>query len=391
MRRALTPLSAFLSVVLTTAAASLWQAQRVDADAHRLAPASRRTVVLYRAVPARVRAAHAHPSHRALACEACHGRLDSSAVSTPPAFAACEGCHVDAHAARSDSRDTGEQAGACRRCHLEQRAPFARLTPRARAPAAIRFDHEKHRGTPCRSCHHASAADTEAAYSLPQMAECIDCHRTRHRSTECGACHLTRPDGRLETTFADGSLIPTGPLLGMAHDRDWLVRHRWVGADQGSTCAQCHSERDCERCHDAPRPPRRVHPGDFLSLHPQQSRRAPATCASCHTVQRFCAECHARLGLALGSAPNVGATGRVHPSAAVWVRGGGHALAARRDLSSCASCHAESDCVACHGAVGVGGGISPHGPGFRAQCLDRRQQNDRACRACHGPRIPACP
>jgi hypothetical protein len=129
----------------------------------------------------------------------------------------------------------------------------------------------------------------------------------------------------------------------------------------------------------------RVHPGDYLTTHVAQARRDSPRCTSCHQVSRFCAECHARLGLSTMSAPDVRAVERYHPPNAVWVEGPAlHAREAQRSMNACASCHAEDDCVTCHGALGIGAGLSPHPPGFAAGCSALLDSNARACRTCHG-------
>jgi hypothetical protein len=128
----------------------------------------------------------------------------------------------------------------------------------------------------------------------------------------------------------------------------------------------------------------RVHPNDFLTLHGEISRRNLTRCTSCHTTQSFCTECHSRLGISPMSAPIVSARARFHPPADVWVRGPVlHGRAARRSMNDCVSCHAERDCVTCHGALGVGGGVSPHPPGFVDECRQFLEANARACRSCH--------
>ena len=65
----------------------------------------------------------------------------------------------------------------------------------------------------------------------------------------------------------------------------------------------------------------------------------------------------------------------------------GHGQAARQNLESCVSCHAERDCVSCHSATG-GRRYNPHGPGFDAERL--RRKNPEMCLACHRsmPRVP---
>jgi len=189
----------------------------------------------------------------------------------------------------------------------------------------------------------------------------------------------------MRTHFAEGDLLPPRWLFGMQHDRDWLVRHRWVGADHGDLCSACHEERDCSNCHDGRVRPPRVHPNDFLTTHPQLARRDSPRCTSCHAAQSFCLECHARIGVSPISAPDVRSASRFHPPPSVWIEGPvRHAIEARRSLMSCTSCHAERDCVVCHGALGVGGGVSPHPPGFAATCASALRTNARACAICHG-------
>lgn len=177
---------------------------------------------------------------------------------------------------------------------------------------------------------------------------------------------------------------PPSWLFGMRHDRDFLVRHRWIASDQGDACASCHAESECADCHDGRVRPNRVHPNDYLTVHPQMARREDPRCTSCHNAQTFCGECHARLGIAQESALIVRAAERFHPPPSEWTRGPVlHAREARRSMSACVSCHADNDCVQCHGSLGIGAGLSPHPDDFRSRCGDLLESNDRACRTCH--------
>jgi hypothetical protein len=65
-----------------------------------------------------------------------------------------------------------------------------------------------------------------------------------------------------------------------------------------------------------------------------------------------------------------------------------HGQAARQNLESCVACHAESDCLTCHSALG-GRRFNPHGPGFDPETLKRK--NSQACTVCHGTLIPSGP
>ncbi|MEM1416859.1 MAG: cytochrome c family protein [Myxococcota bacterium] len=345
---------------------------------------------------------HALAEHAELACSRCHVDAPGSARSADrllPPEASCAPCHAE-------DLDRDGAAADCGLCHVGT-PRGERTIVRSEIPASrLRFSHAAHLETPadaaterraCLGCHPGvdGAAMATRAH-LPTMESCFRCHggdgvgrHTEGAPGACATCHLTGADGRLVQTFPEGTLVPPDWLHGMGHDRDFLVRHRWVAADQGERCAACHAERDCRDCHDGRVRPARVHRGDFLRAHAETARRNEGRCAGCHTVQRFCTECHGRLGIATVTAP-AAAAGPWHPPG---YAGPAHGVDARRSLSTCASCHAENDCVACHGAGSVGGlGLSPHPPGFAARCGAARRQNERACRTCHGAALEGlCP
>ncbi len=333
---------------------------------------------------------HSLDAHRTLRCVRCHaeaGRSDQARDSLIPLESSCAPCH----AAELDRGDpTAARCGTCHVGFRDGEPPATSDFPTAR----LHFSHRRHvrRGMRCRTCHAGvERAEIADRRHLPGMRQCLTCHVPAGFSAEgsapgtCGTCHLTEPDGRLRARFEEGDMNPPVWLFDMRHDRDWIVRHRWVAADQGGQCATCHEESDCSECHDGRVRPRRIHPGDYLTTHVAQARLDQPRCASCHQISRFCGECHSRLGLSPFSAPDVRTAARYHPPEAIWVRGPSmHALEARRALSTCVSCHAERDCVACHGDLGIGAGVSPHPPGFVASCGAALRTNARACVTCHG-------
>jgi hypothetical protein len=331
---------------------------------------------------------HSHPAHRALPCGRCHTQAAGSrraSDSLIPEEASCLPCH--AAQIRRDESGGGE---ACDTCHVGFGDEGPRVVPESRFPTPrLRFSHAAHvsRGMACNSCHEGIERTTIATRDhLPTMRRCFECHDGRGEApSACSTCHVTLPDGRLRTRFPEGQMNPPRWLHGMRHDADWIVTHRWVGADHGDLCASCHAERDCADCHDGRVQRASVHPNDWLTLHAQQARRDEPRCTSCHSTQHFCLECHARVGVSPISAPNVRAPGRFHPPPAEWIHGGnGHGREARRSMSACVSCHVERDCTSCHGALGIGAGISPHPPGFLDDCGALLEANPRACRTCHG-------
>lgn len=362
-----------------------------------------RSTIVYPPQRIAIRMDHAHPAHRELACTRCHASAAGSERAADrliPAEASCLPCHAEAIDRASPTTDE------CGTCHVgfESTGGDAGPAPEIRAsllpPPRLRFSHRAHvaAGQTCESCH-AGVRDVRVATraELPTMRDCFRCHApaglgegVAERPLACEGCHVALPSGQLRTHWPEGWMNPPRWMAGMRHDHEWLARHRWVAADQGPLCAECHTERDCVDCHDGRVRPRRVHPGDFLTTHPAMARRDMATgeggrCASCHTISQFCAECHGRLGIAPIAAPDVRSAERWHPPAAVWTRGPSlHAREATRSMQSCASCHAEDDCVQCHGARGIGAGFSPHPPGFASTCRAALETNARACVTCHG-------
>lgn len=383
------PRSAMLAVLVAASALAL-----VCATAFGDAPApvrSRSADLVYPPRPRGLIMNHLTAAHRELPCARCHqpsGPPASPSKREPslvPREASCVPCHEE----RTDRARPG--AATCGFCHRGFEPTQAPAIAAVHAePARLVFSHARHHAAqvPCARCHGepgAAAPGGGVAWAphMPAMSECMDCHQGA-RNLACNGCHLALPSGLLRTRFPDGKLVPRNALPDLAHDADFRVRHRWLAADDGATCASCHTEQDCTDCHDGVRRPRSVHPGDYLALHAQEAQRNAARCNSCHTTQSFCLPCHARLGVSSVSAPDLATPKRLHPPGAVWVRGPAqHAREAKRSLSTCVSCHAERDCVVCHGGQGVGAGLSPHPPGFRRECAGRLRANSRGCVTCH--------
>jgi predicted CXXCH cytochrome family protein len=79
-------------------------------------------------------------------------------------------------------------------------------------------------------------------------------------------------------------------------------------------------------------------------------------------------------GIAAGSKRRSGAA---HSGQPVWLLQ--HGEAARRGMTSCASCHQQTDCMQCHSAVGSR--VNPHGRDFNAAQM--RKKNPTLCAYCH--------
>jgi hypothetical protein len=289
-------------------------------------------------------------------CAACHESAQTSRKSTDnllPAKAACATCH--------DVQDTTQ----CSLCHFEKTTPVKFGSPQR----DVLFSHEAHlagRGLDCASCHAGieNAEDPEATH-IPAMATCTGCHDNRKASNTCEQCHtdfaMMLPSDHRESNFVT------------LHRDDMRLGTLTV------ECATCHTETFCQECHQnaglkafTPKDlttdggPKRstqdspdrtilqnVHGLNYRFTHGIDARAKQSNCASCHTTETFCAECHA----AGGNITQTSFKPASHLVAGFAVltpgAGGGlHAEEAERDLESCMSCHnvegKDPVCMMCH-------------------------------------------
>ena len=169
------------------------------------------------------------------------------------------------------------------------------------------------------------------------------------------------------------------PTLGAPDDHrgDFLRLHGAAARADAARCASCHTESACLRCHNDPAA-QAVHPPGFLAYHPIDARADAGSCVSCHAPQTFCKDCHQVARFAAGGpaqlAPGVG----FHPASWLGLSPGPeHGREARRNLTSCTTCHTETDCVRCHA------GINPHPPTWLRSCGRLVRSNASACARCH--------
>ncbi len=339
---------------------------------------------------------HTLEPHRSQKCARCHEQATQSGSSRQrlmPSERHCNPCHAETTREGAGGAvklgDAEQASDPCATCHTGEPRAFT-----ARAPN-IKFSHRTHAraGVRCFDCHtEINRVDPPGRRHMPKMESCLSCHggTSAQSSDACTTCHLAMgPEGherKMRTTFGSKRLKPPNWLWGMGHDSDFLVRHRWVAADQGAACASCHSESECVDCHDGRVRSTRVHPHGFLGAHATAALRNNPNCTSCHAVQRFCTECHARLGLSSISAPRSRiSAGRFHPPTEVWTEGPAlHGVEAQRSLQSCVSCHREEDCIDCHGSSQTGRrGVSPHSASFFSRCDAMLRANPRGCLSCH--------
>jgi hypothetical protein len=244
-----------------------------------------------------------------------------------------------------------------------------------------------------RSLVHRFTFDAPPSHAAPSFASAHGRDATRdpqrcatcHTRPSCTACHVD-PLPRAVAALPDPSPeravgAQVARLAPASHTNLFREGHGSEAAAAPRSCSTCHVRQDCLSCHRAENGRQDgYHPGNFLTRHPTAAYTRQVSCSDCHNTQQFCASCHQQAGL--GGGNTLGGATYHDGKAAFFV---GHGQAARQSLESCVSCHAERDCTACHSALG-GRRFSPHGPGFDAERMRRR--NPEMCMACHGRAIP---
>jgi hypothetical protein len=209
---------------------------------------------------------------------------------------------------------------------------------------------------------------------------------TCHARESCMTCHVGSPVKAIAALpvsspgrAAGAHLVRTPPRT---HTFDFRERHGPEANARPRTCETCHTRPACLECHRGDVGPQsRYHPSNFVTRHPSSAYSREANCVDCHNPAQFCQSCHQQSGLT--ATRRIGTRG-YHDAFRGFSLG--HGQAARQSLESCASCHAERDCTACHSAVGGGFRFNPHGPGFNAARM--KAKNPSLCIACHGRAIP---
>jgi hypothetical protein len=349
-------------------------------------------------------------------CMGCHG-LTEPHVDNPPT--ACAKCHVPL----TDAPGVTAAEIASFPKPRSHDAPDFRLGGHGRLAKAGQRAGQVGIAASCSTCHarnlciscHVNAAeslvisaleldDRSPVFALTQPVPAShsrpDFIRTHGREAErgtatCATCHTRESCATCHsgtTPRAVAALPPAGPNRAAgaqlvrtpptSHTWDFREKHGPEASARPRTCQTCHVRSMCLTCHRPDAGPQsRYHPASFITRHPSAAYSRAASCSDCHNPAQFCQSCHQQAGVV--AARRIGAAG-YHDAFRGFPLG--HGQAARQSLESCASCHAERDCTACHSAVGGGFRFNPHGPGFNAARM--RSKNPSLCIACHGTAIP---
>lgn len=302
------------------------------------------------------------------------------AAKTPLARESCATCH---------SRES------CARCHvnaatlpatasLASDGRFAALA-RGKEPAYPKPDDHRKPEFPS---GHGIAVSPERCGTCHSQQSCAQCHLSPGQSDVLDRIPKsdrgTAPGVQLVNPARARGAYPsvrTAPPMEPRNQRAYYVRvhdpafateHRGAIGTGALTCSNCHTASFCSDCH-AGEGRRRFHRANFAQAHADAAFSRESDCAACHSNEAFCRECHRSAGLTAKGRLDVA----FHTAQPLWLLQ--HGRAARQGIESCAACHAQRDCMACHSTTGWG--ISPHGRNFDAAREARRAPT--SCLLCH--------
>ena len=301
-----------------------------------------------------------HKTHAdVVECADCHTAVSESTTLTDmllPKMETCGTCH-----------DVEDEKN-CKMCHYEDV-----LEPLIQKQPELKFNHKFHLSEQklvCETCHKG-INDVDYAFQSPKvypaMSDCYTCHNNETVATnECSTCHTSTVN-----------LIPE-----THRTADFMKNHKFASMAANANCAMCHDDNFCETCHAAttmldskntakdfytPYSPHkftdnakeqqltRVHDLNYAYTHGIDAKGKTSECRTCHNTETFCVECHASKGGDFASEGFVPSS-HTQPNFVIiggYGSGGGeHAVLAKRDIESCASCHdtqgADPNCILCH-------------------------------------------
>jgi predicted CXXCH cytochrome family protein len=335
--------------------------------------------------PARCLGCHRHeaPSHFAPTspCATCHvplaraSSLGDSAIAAlpkPPSHGAPD--FVSAHGALASSQAqscaTCHTRESCARCHLNA-STLPAIRSLGESPRMMRLVSGKPAAYTAPASH--SRSDFAAVHGSLARANVQSC-ATCHAQASCRTCHTGTLGASTIGALSKGNAGVRLHAPARVHAPDFTRSHGPVAATGRLDCAGCHQQSFCAGCHQGSGQ-RRFHPNNFVARHPSEAYARETKCASCHNTEVFCRSCHRDVvGIGAGSKRRAGAA---HAGQPLWLLQ--HGEAARKGMEGCAACHQQTDCLQCHSAYGSR--INPHGPGFNAEAM--RKRNPTLCSYCH--------
>jgi len=343
-------------------------------------------------------------------CTDCHGKAASSTSEVDyliPDMQTCFTCH-------------DQSTTSCDFCHTSSDTTTYRKLAQTSSP--VYFSHKEHFSSlnlKCETCHQDLNKFDYAyqdAKAFPNMSLCTTCHGQLQgnapRDTVVHASQLKIAPGGCETCHKDlSNLVPVSHK-----SADFITQHKNfvnVGGAQND-CKSCHTPASCQECHDAanlakdlsptqiyvPSTPelspvpshkkltvQRVHSLNYRFTHSIDAKGRESNCYTCHDERTFCVKCHESNGERIKP---VWHDGGDFVTFGVGSGGGRHAVYARKDIESCASCHdvqgADPTCVTCHNDPdGIKGNDPKTHPAFYMHDVEGNWHTDAGavCYTCH--------
>ncbi len=343
-----------------------------------------------------------HEAHQGLfpLCAGCHEGVPLGDVAEYyPEPASCNGCHDGAREERVTWSGPSDRIG---NVTYDHRGHDAELAAAGDAPLE------------CASCHIPSGGERMAVTSDVQLDTCWSCHAhpatEHHVDADCSTCHVPLAETRFDLARIESLPTPSShePEAFLAAD------HGRVAEADVSQCVTCHTQERCVACHvdverasiaAFPRAPAGMQLPAFEARYSEPASHVAAgwleahgtgasrdACATCHT-SNDCVSCHVQpvpsaiLTLPARAsvvAPGVQVAARAPDSHGRLFFMQAHTTLAAAGEASCATCHEESYCVACHDAP-PGGGYHPGN--FLSRHAASAFGRDAECSSCHNTQV----
>ena len=293
----------------------------------------------------------------------------------------CETCHVQALKATSLSDTLLPTMDNCAQCHDVEDENNCKMChyddnfePLIQKKVNLTFNHSFHinkQKLKCETCHKGFAT-IDYSWQLknpdPIMDDCYSCHNNNNSASlaidNCQSCHISTADLKPQNHKS----------------ANFISTHKFAAKNVDANCVMCHDNNNnsCEDCHVAtntiteantptdffvPYSPgtsikgpkeqkiSRVHDLNYIQTHGIDLKGKTAECQSCHEIETFCAKCH-QSGGGDYALSGIEPASHFKNFVTAFGSGGEHAILARRDIESCASCHdiqgGDPTCIQCH-------------------------------------------
>ncbi len=257
---------------------------------------------------------HAIHAENEVECESCHESASTAKdlQGLLPTMETCAACHEV------------EDESKCGSCHINGAPSASAGFSWPKRTILSNFPHSAHGEKQQQSCADCHGPDGEGGMTFPQHDTCRQCHATEAGFGDCRMCHAEGQD-----------------LRPRSHDPQYLATHALDATYDQQKCQSCHTQTDCQDCHNGDNVRPRVHPLNYALSHSLEARSNERLCQTCHEDATFCSSCHAAEEILPDD-----------HSRADWIPSR-HGVEASFNIETCIACHdqgnADPTCARCHG------------------------------------------